>query len=46
MSALEILMPNHPTHENSLHLLKHANNPVDWFPWGDESLPLTAFQLF
>ncbi len=24
--------------ESSPYLLQHANNPVDWFPWGDEAL--------
>ena len=23
--------------EHSPYLLQHANNPVDWFPWGDEA---------
>ncbi|MCG8401544.1 MAG: thioredoxin domain-containing protein [Firmicutes bacterium] len=23
--------------EKSPYLLQHANNPVDWFPWGDEA---------
>ncbi len=31
-------MPNHLIHENSPYLLQHANNPVDWYPWGDEAL--------
>jgi len=31
-------MPNHLIHENSPYLLQHANNPVDWFPWGREAL--------
>ncbi len=31
-------MPNRLTHENSPYLLQHANNPVDWFPWGEEAL--------
>jgi Highly conserved protein containing a thioredoxin domain len=22
----------------SPYLLQHANNPVDWFPWGPEAL--------
>ena len=22
---------------NSPYLLQHADNPVDWFPWGDEA---------
>jgi uncharacterized protein YyaL (SSP411 family) len=24
-------------HEHSPYLLQHANNPVDWYPWGDEA---------
>ena len=24
--------------ETSPYLLQHAENPVDWFPWGDEAL--------
>src|SRR5207302_5789633 len=24
--------------ESSLYLRQHANNPVDWFPWGTEAL--------
>lgn len=31
-------MPNHLGNENSPYLLQHANNPVDWFPWGQEAL--------
>lgn len=31
-------MPNQLIHENSPYLLQHANNPVDWFPWGEEAL--------
>ena len=31
-------MSNRLTHENSPYLLQHANNPVDWFPWGVEAL--------
>jgi len=31
-------MSNHLSHENSPYLLQHANNPVDWFPWGVEAL--------
>lgn len=23
--------------EKSPYLLQHANNPVDWYPWGDEA---------
>ena len=31
-------MTNHLNKENSPYLLQHANNPVDWFPWGGEAL--------
>ncbi len=31
-------MPNHLANENSSYLLQHANNPVDWYPWGEEAL--------
>jgi len=30
-------MPNRLAHEASPYLLQHANNPVDWFPWGEEA---------
>jgi uncharacterized protein YyaL (SSP411 family) len=30
-------MPNRLAREKSPYLLQHANNPVDWFPWGDEA---------
>jgi len=30
-------MPNHLARERSPYLLQHANNPVDWYPWGDEA---------
>ncbi|HET9833184.1 MAG TPA: DUF255 domain-containing protein, partial [Vicinamibacterales bacterium] len=23
--------------EHSPYLLQHADNPVDWFPWGDDA---------
>jgi uncharacterized protein YyaL (SSP411 family) len=26
--------------ESSLYLRQHANNPVDWHPWGDEAIAL------
>ena len=31
-------MPNRLSRETSPYLLQHANNPVDWFPWGPEAL--------
>jgi len=30
-------MPNRLAHESSPYLLQHQNNPVDWFPWGDDA---------
>ena len=30
--------PNRLVHETSLYLKQHANNPVDWYPWGSEAL--------
>ena len=31
-------MPNQLIHENSPYLLQHENNPVNWYPWGQEAL--------
>ena len=28
---------NRLAHESSPYLRQHADNPVDWFPWGDEA---------
>lgn len=33
-------MPNRLAGETSPYLLQHAENPVDWHPWGDEALEL------
>ena len=30
-------MPNRLSEETSLYLLQHKDNPVDWYPWGDEA---------
>lgn len=30
-------MPNHLQSETSPYLIQHADNPVDWYPWGDEA---------
>lgn len=30
-------MPNRLQYESSPYLLQHANNPVDWYPWGEEA---------
>jgi uncharacterized protein YyaL (SSP411 family) len=31
-------MPNRLAHETSPYLLQHADNPVDWYPWGKDAL--------
>ena len=31
-------MPNRLATETSPYLLQHAENPVDWYPWGSEAL--------
>jgi uncharacterized protein YyaL (SSP411 family) len=31
-------MPNRLTDETSPYLLQHKDNPVDWYPWGEEAL--------
>ncbi len=31
-------MTNRLAHENSPYLLQHKDNPVDWYPWGEEAL--------
>ena len=33
---------NRLIHESSPYLLQHANNPVDWYPWGDEAFAVAA----
>ena len=30
-------MSNHLKYETSPYLLQHAENPVDWYPWGEEA---------
>ncbi|MCY4624383.1 MAG: thioredoxin domain-containing protein [Chloroflexi bacterium] len=35
-------MPNRLAAETSPYLQQHANNPVDWYPWGPEALDLAA----
>jgi len=30
-------VPNRLSKENSPYLIQHAENPVDWYPWGDEA---------
>lgn len=37
-------MSNHLANETSPYLLQHADNPVDWYPWGEEALKLACNQ--
>lgn len=30
-------VPNHLSEEKSPYLLQHIDNPVDWFPWGEQA---------
>ncbi|MGE5737344.1 MAG: DUF255 domain-containing protein, partial [Betaproteobacteria bacterium] len=31
-------MPNRLAGTTSPYLRQHADNPVDWYPWGEEAL--------
>lgn len=35
---------NHLAQETSPYLLQHANNPIDWYPWGEEAFALARTQ--
>ena len=35
---------NHLAGETSPYLLQHADNPVEWHPWGEEALTLARTQ--
>ncbi len=37
-------MPNRLAQETSPYLQQHADNPVDWYPWGEEALRLAREQ--
>src|SRR5476649_2232295 len=37
-------MPNRLATETSPYLQQHADNPVDWYPWGEEALTLAREQ--
>ena len=43
-NAMKSVEPHESTHRNKLagesspYLLSHADNPVDWYPWGEEAL--------
>ncbi|MFX1456263.1 MAG: thioredoxin domain-containing protein [Promethearchaeota archaeon] len=34
---LEVDAKNHLSNEKSPYLIQHSNNPVDWYPWGEEA---------
>src|SRR5262245_29455506 len=36
-TALPGAFANHLEGQSSPYLLEHADNPVDWYPWGDEA---------
>ena len=36
--ASQTLAKNRLADESSLYLQQHADNPVDWYPWGEEAL--------
>ena len=35
-------MANRLINENSPYLRQHADNPVDWYPWGEDALTKAA----
>ena len=35
-------MSNRLKNEKSPYLLQHGDNPVDWYPWGDEAFKKAA----
>ena len=37
-------MPNRLAKETSPYLLQHAENPVDWYPWGEEATSLARLR--
>ena len=38
--AIEEKKPNSLIHESSPYLLQHAYNPVNWYPWNEDSINL------
>jgi uncharacterized protein YyaL (SSP411 family) len=34
-------VPNRLINSSSPYLIQHADNPVDWFPWGEEALKIS-----
>src|SRR3954470_13006966 len=41
-SRLRVTMPNRLAQETSPYLRQHAENPVDWYPWGPEAFAAAA----
>ena len=41
MKGMDVMLSkvkaNNLIHEKSPYLLQHANNPINWYPWGDEA---------
>jgi len=37
VTTLTVVSPNRLADETSPYLRQHADNPVDWYPWGDEA---------
>jgi len=37
-------MANQLANETSPYLLQHADNPVEWYPWGEQALTLAKQQ--
>ena len=44
LSITYCFMPNRLSEENSLYLKQHADNPVEWYPWGEEALAAAEAQ--
>src|SRR5688572_9870302 len=36
--SISAAMPNHLARETSPYLLQHKDNPVEWYPWGEEAI--------
>lgn len=37
-------MSNRLKYESSPYLLQHAENPVDWYPWGKEDVEFSGMK--
>jgi uncharacterized protein YyaL (SSP411 family) len=43
-SPRKTIMPNHLAQSQSLYLRKHAENPIDWWPWCDLAIEMARSQ--